>query len=123
VRIAVDAMGGDRGPQVVVPGAIEAARARPGEIKLVLVGRENDLRPFVRRADPSLFEIVHASESIDMHESPAQAIRRKKEASITVALRLVREGNSWFPVMHVWLQDEGSVQAALDVPARFARSE
>jgi glycerol-3-phosphate acyltransferase PlsX len=94
VRIAVDAMGGDRGPQVVVPGAIEAARARPGEIKLVLVGRENDLRPFVRRADPSLFEIVHASESIDMHESPAQAIRRKKEASITVALRLVREGKA-----------------------------
>jgi glycerol-3-phosphate acyltransferase PlsX len=94
VRIAVDAMGGDRGPAVVVPGAIEAARTRASGIQLVLVGREEELRPLVRGVDPALVEIVHASETIDMHESPAHAIRRKKDASITVALRLVREGRA-----------------------------
>lgn len=94
MRIAVDAMGGDKGPMVVVPGAIDAARARPGEIQLVLVGREGELRPLVRGTDSSLVEIVHASETIDMNESPAHAIRRKKDASISVALRLVREGKA-----------------------------
>jgi glycerol-3-phosphate acyltransferase PlsX len=94
VRIAVDAMGGDKGPRVVVAGAIDAALARPGEIRIILVGREEALRPLVGKVDSSLVEIVHASESIDMHESPANAIRKKKDASITVALRLVREGKA-----------------------------
>jgi glycerol-3-phosphate acyltransferase PlsX len=92
VRIAVDAMGGDKGPRVVVPGAIDAILARRGDMRLVLVGREEEVRPLVGGVDPGLIEIVHASETIDMHESPANAIRRKKDASITVALRLLREG-------------------------------
>jgi glycerol-3-phosphate acyltransferase PlsX len=94
VRIAVDAMGGDTGPKVVVPGAIDAARARPGEIKLLLVGREEEIRPLLGDVDPSWVEIVHASENIDMNEAPAQAIRRKKDASISVALRMIREGRA-----------------------------
>jgi glycerol-3-phosphate acyltransferase PlsX len=94
VRIAVDAMGGDTGPRVVVPGAIDAARSRAGELTVVLVGREEEIRPHVRGVDPSLFDVVHASENIDMNEAPAQAIRRKKDASISVALRLMREGRA-----------------------------
>ncbi len=94
MRIAVDAMGGDKGPRVVVAGAIDAALARPGEIRIVLVGREEQLRPLVGGVDPSLVEIVHASEIIDMHEPPATAIRKKKDASISVALRLIREGRA-----------------------------
>ena len=94
MRIAVDAMGGDMGPRVVVPGAIDAALARPGEIRLLLVGREEEIRPLVGRMDPSLVEVVHASENIGMHESPANAIRKKKDASISVALRLIREGRA-----------------------------
>ncbi len=94
MRVAVDAMGGDKGPRVVVAGAIDAALARPGEIRLILVGREEQLRPLVGGLDASLVEIVHASESIDMHESPANAIRKKKDASISVALRLIREGRA-----------------------------
>ncbi len=87
-------MGGDKGPKVVVPGAIDAMLARHGEVRLVLVGREEEIRPLVGGVDPAMVEIVHASEVIDMHESPATAIRRKKDASITVALRLVREGKA-----------------------------
>jgi glycerol-3-phosphate acyltransferase PlsX len=94
VRIAVDAMGGDTGPRVVVPGAIDAARARPGQLQVVLVGREDEIRPLLKGVDESLFEVVHASENIDMNEAPAQAIRRKKDASISVALRLMREGKA-----------------------------
>jgi glycerol-3-phosphate acyltransferase PlsX len=94
VRVAVDAMGGDMGPRVVVAGAIDAALARPGEIHVILVGREEQLRPLVGGVDPLLVEIVHASENIDMHEPPANAIRKKKDASISVALRLIREGKA-----------------------------
>ena len=94
MRIAVDAMGGDMGPRVVVAGAIDAALARPGEIRIILVGREDEIRPLVGGVDPSLVEIVHASETIGMHEPPATAIRKKKDASISVALRLIREGKA-----------------------------
>jgi phosphate acyltransferase len=94
VRIAVDAMGGDKGLRVVVAGAIDAVLARPDEIRITLVGREEQIRPLVGGVDPSLIEIVHASEFIEMNEAPATAIRRKKDASISVALRLIREGKA-----------------------------
>jgi glycerol-3-phosphate acyltransferase PlsX len=94
LRIAVDAMGGDTGPRVVVPGAIDAARARPGELKLLLVGREEEIRPLLGDVDPAWVEIVHTSENIEMNEAPAQAIRTKGDASIPVALRLIREGRA-----------------------------
>ena len=94
MRIAVDAMGGDTGASVVVSGAIDAARSRPGEIRLLLVGREEVIRPLVRDVDPSWVEVVPASENIEMNEPPTQAIRRKKDASISVALRLIREGRA-----------------------------
>jgi len=87
-------MGGDTGPAVVVPGAIDAALARPGEIQIVLVGREEEIRPLLAGVDAALYEVVHASEDIDMHESPAQAIRRKADNSISVAMRLMREGRA-----------------------------
>jgi len=94
VRIAVDAMGGDKGPEVVVPGAMDAALARPGEVRILLVGREDVIRPHVRGPGAELVEIVPASETIEMHESPAHAIRSKQDSSISVALRLMREGRA-----------------------------
>ncbi len=87
-------MGGDSGPRVVVPGAIDAVRARPGELKIILVGREEEIRPLLGDVDPAWVEIVHASENIEMNEAPAQAIRSKTDASIPVALRLIREGRA-----------------------------
>lgn len=94
MRIAVDAMGGDKGPRVVVAGAIDAVLERPDDIHIVLVGREEQIRPLVGSVDASRVEIVNATETIDMNEPPATAIRRKKDASISVALRLVREGKA-----------------------------
>ena len=90
--IAVDAMGGDLGPSVVVPGAIEAARQTGA--KILLVGNEATLDGELKRLSPSGvdLEIVHAPEVAGMDEKPSDILRRKKNASIQVACRLVRDG-------------------------------
>ena len=90
--IAVDAMGGDLGPSVVVPGAIEAARQTGA--KILLVGNEATLDGELNRLSPSGvdLEIVHAPEVAGMDEKPSDILRRKKHASIQVACRLVRDG-------------------------------
>ena len=90
--IAVDAMGGDLGPSVVVPGAIEAARQTGA--KILLVGYEATLDGELNRLSPSGvdLEIVHAPEVAGMDEKPSDILRRKKNASIQVACRLVRDG-------------------------------
>ena len=90
--IAVDAMGGDLGPSVVVPGAIEAARQTGA--KILLVGNEATLDGELNRLSPPGvdLEIVHAPEVAGMDEKPSDILRRKKNASIQVACRLVRDG-------------------------------
>ena len=90
--IAVDAMGGDLGPSVVVPGAIEAARQTGA--KILLVGNEATLDGELNRLSPSGvdLEIVHAPDVAGMDEKPSDILRRKKNASIQVACRLVRDG-------------------------------
>ena len=90
--IAVDAMGGDLGPSVVVPGAIEAARQTGA--KILLVGNEATLDGELNRLSPSgvELEIVHSPEVAGMDEKPSDILRRKKNASIQVACRLVRDG-------------------------------
>ena len=90
--IAVDAMGGDLGPSVVVPGAIEAARQTGA--KILLVGNEATLDGELNRLSPSGvdLEIVHAPEVAGMDEKPSDILGRKMNASIQVACRLVRDG-------------------------------
>ena len=90
--IAVDAMGGDLGPSVVVPGAIEAARQTGA--KILLVGNEAILDGELSRLAPTgvELEIGQAPEVAGMDEKPSDILRRKKNASIQVACRLVRDG-------------------------------
>jgi glycerol-3-phosphate acyltransferase PlsX len=88
-RIVIDAMGGDHAPDEIVRGALMAARSRLATI--TLVGDEARLRPLLAGA-PAGVEVVHASQVIGMDEAPASALRSKKDASITVAMRLVKEG-------------------------------
>jgi glycerol-3-phosphate acyltransferase PlsX len=96
MRIAVDAMGGDKGPEVVVEGAAEAAREHPGRFEVILVGQSDKIEPALSAFGDqrSSVEIVHASEVISMSESPASAFRKKKDSSIAVATRLVKEGKA-----------------------------
>ncbi len=90
--IAVDAMGGDFGPSVVVPGAVEAARRH--DLHVLLVGDTPKIEAELDKLDLSKvqFDIVHAEDVVHMNERPSDILRRKKNASIQVACRLVKEG-------------------------------
>lgn len=89
--VALDAMGGDHAPQATVQGAVEAAREHG--IEVLLVGRENVLkRELVRFGAVRGIHIVDASEVVAMDDPPIAPVRQKKESSMAVALRLVRDG-------------------------------
>jgi glycerol-3-phosphate acyltransferase PlsX len=94
MRVAVDAMGGDHGPEVVVAGAVAGAR-RFG-VGLELVGREERVRDVLAGADADGVDLVvtDAPETIGMDEHPAQAARRKPRSSIALALAAVRDGRA-----------------------------
>ncbi|MDP8959623.1 MAG: phosphate acyltransferase PlsX [Actinomycetota bacterium] len=87
VRIALDAMGGDRAPEETVAGAVAAAGRG---VEVVLVGEEPAIRPLVEEHGLEL-PVVHARQTIEMGEEPARAIREKKDASVVVAARMVKE--------------------------------
>jgi glycerol-3-phosphate acyltransferase PlsX len=92
--IAVDAMGSDTAPLPEVEGAIQAARA--GHAEVLLVGPEDVLhRELTKRGAKDLkIEVVHASEAVTMEDEAAKAFRRKRDSSIRVAARLVRDGKA-----------------------------
>jgi phosphate acyltransferase len=91
ITIAVDAMGGDNAPRPEVEGSVLAAREH--DVRVLLVGQPNILRPELAKHDTEnlRIEMVPASEVISMQDHPAQAFRRKKDSSMHVAARLVRE--------------------------------
>jgi glycerol-3-phosphate acyltransferase PlsX len=92
MNIAVDAMGGDFGPAVVVDGAVSACREFG--LSVVLVGDRTAIeRELVRlRAHGLPVAIRHASQVVGMAEAPSQALRRKRDSSLRVAAELVKEG-------------------------------
>jgi len=93
VSVAVDAMGGDHAPEEVVSGSVDWARRNPST-EVLLVGDEPRLVPLIGDDRPANVTVVHASESVAMDEQPAQAVRRKRDASINVCMRLVKEGRA-----------------------------
>jgi phosphate acyltransferase len=93
VRIAVDAMGGDHGPGEVVPGALAYAREHPAD-RVILVGRPAEIERAAAGPLPPSVSVAPASEVVEMHEHPARALREKKDASILVAVELVRRGEA-----------------------------
>lgn len=95
VRVAVDAMGGDHAPEEIVKGAVEAVNSRE-DLKVFLVGRKEAVSAELAkyRYDPSRVEVVNAAETIEMAEPPVLAIRRKKDSSIVVAMRMVKSGDA-----------------------------
>jgi glycerol-3-phosphate acyltransferase PlsX len=95
IRIAVDAMGGDNAPEEIVGGSIEAAKKSEGRYEVVLVGDRTLIEEEINRhhfiKDLPL-SIEHASQKVEMHESPATSLRKKPDSSIAVAVRLHKEG-------------------------------
>lgn len=92
--MAVDAMSGDHGPAPLVLGAVAAAREIDAHV--ILVGDEKTLMQELKRQGYSgeNIRVVHAAEVITMEDSPAMAVRQKKEASVNVAARLVAAGEA-----------------------------
>ena len=96
VTIALDAMGGDLGPAVTVPGALAALRSHP-DLNLVLVGQRAVLEKELARhadAEGGRIRIQEASQVVGMDEPPAQALRGKKDSSMRVAINLVKSGEA-----------------------------
>lgn len=91
MRIAVDAMGGDYAPGEIVSGALQAAEMFP-DLELILVGQETVLQKDFPRL-PRNVRIHHAAEVMEMDES-VEALRKKKDSSIWVATRLVKENEA-----------------------------
>ena len=94
MKIAVDAMGGDHAPREIVRGAVESARSNG--LSLILVGQEERIRAELRQIDVSgaAIEVLHASEVVEMCDIPAIALRKKRDSSIRVGLRLVSDGKA-----------------------------
>jgi len=94
--ISIDAMGGDYGVDTTVPASLDCLRQNP-ELRLILVGDEVVLKPLLETALTEFkgrLSIQHASEQVEMHESPAKALRLKKDSSMRVAINLVRDGKA-----------------------------
>ena len=93
--VAVDAMGGDNAPDEIVKGAVEAINRRR-DIKVLLVGDKERVEPILSRFvyPKEQFEFIHASEVIETAESPVDAIRKKKNSSLVIAMKLVKNGKA-----------------------------
>lgn len=94
MKIAVDAMGGDYAPKVVVEGAVAAAKEYGCQIALVGIQEriEEELRKI--SACPDTIEVIHAPEVIQMHEAAALSIRKKRDSSIVRSVELLKQGRA-----------------------------
>src|SRR5438093_7273071 len=92
VTIAVDAMGTDHAPRPEVEGAIRAVKTLG--VKVILVGREEVIRRELAQHDDAAslpIDVIHASERVTMEDGAAKAMRAKRDSSMRVASRLVRD--------------------------------
>lgn len=95
IRIAVDAMGGDYAPGEMVAGAVDAVNDRP-DIRIALVGRQEEVLAELSKFtyNKEQIEVVNAAEVITTEEPPVNAIRKKKDSSMVVALNMVKNGEA-----------------------------
>lgn len=94
MKIVVDAMGGDYAPGVVIDGTLAAVKEYGAEV--ILVGDEAKINPLLKKAGyaGSQISVVHTPETIEMSESAATSVRRKRKSSIVVGVNLVKEGKA-----------------------------
>ena len=94
MRIILDAMGGDFAPEAPVMGAVQAAKDFGAQI--TLVGKGNEILEVLRKHNienlPEGLEVANADEVVDMHDDPANVIRKKKNSSMVLGLKMVAEG-------------------------------
>ncbi len=95
MKIVLDAMGGDHAPQVNIEGAVETVQ-ESDDIEVILVGDEAAIRKELkgRKNKSGRISVVHASQVVEMHESPTVAIRKKRDSSIRIGVGLVKAGKA-----------------------------
>lgn len=94
LTISIDSMGGDHGVKVTIPASLDCLKNNP-ELTLILVGDEAVLKPLLVKelvAYSGRLSIQHASQCVEMDESPAKVLKNKKDSSMRVAINLVRDG-------------------------------
>lgn len=94
MRIGIDIMGGDFAPEATVLGAILAQKEISSEDRIVLIGNQDKILEILNRenVNPESFDIVHASEVIEMHDHPAKAFSKKPDSSISKGFALLAKG-------------------------------
>ena len=95
IRIAIDTMGGDNGAEPMIVG-IKEAFARHDDVEVTVYGKEDELRSLIKQyeLDENRISVVNATEEITCHDAPVDAVRRKKESSMVLALSSVKNGEN-----------------------------
>ncbi|MGY0837535.1 phosphate acyltransferase PlsX [Aerococcus urinaeequi] len=93
MRIAVDAMGGDNAPKAVVLGGLKAAAERK-DVTIMFYGDEEAIKAEIEGTTPENVEIIHAADKILSEDDPVRAVRTKRESSMVMAARAVRNGEA-----------------------------
>lgn len=95
ITIAIDTLGGDHGAEFMIMG-IKDALERHNDVNIVVTGDENELNPLIEKYNvpKDKIKVIHTSEVITCHDAPVDAIRKKKDSSLVVALNQVKEGNA-----------------------------
>ncbi|WAA11249.1 phosphate acyltransferase PlsX [Fervidibacillus albus] len=91
MRLAIDAMGGDYGPEVVVKGAVRAVE-QFADLEITLVGNETKINPFL--TDRTRINVIHTETQIMGDEEPVRAVRRKKDSSMVLMAQQVKDGKA-----------------------------
>ncbi|MGP4075568.1 phosphate acyltransferase PlsX [Halobacillus sp. K22] len=91
MKLAIDAMGGDHAPEAMVKGAVHAAETIKG-VEITLVGDQEQIAPFLK--GQSNIRVVHTKEVITSEDEPVRAVRRKKNASLVLMAKEVKEGRA-----------------------------
>lgn len=93
MKIAIDAMGGDKGPEVIVNGILKVNHQFP-DISYLLFGDEEKIKAQFKEAIPENIEVIHTTEEIYYDDEPVRAVRRKKDSSMVQAAKAVKEGRA-----------------------------
>jgi phosphate acyltransferase len=95
MRIGLDVMGGDFAPESIIEGAVDSLQFLSENENLILIGEETSIlrKLHEMQIDPSLFEIIHTTQVIEMADHPAKAFSQKKDSSIAVGYGMLKEGS------------------------------
>ncbi len=94
MKIGIDTSGGDFAPQEVITGVQLFLKNTTTPVQVVLIGNESEVSPFLSGFDANQIQVVHAPQTIGMHEHPTRALREKTKSSISIGFQLLAAGET-----------------------------